>query len=99
MFKTISATAAALLALVAMSHSAFSHTPHDVEHILQDRGYSRIEFISTNPSNYMANGCRDGIRYHFHVNNYGEVTERREIGTCYGENNHRSRRFWTSPRY
>lgn len=99
MFKIISATAAALMATIAMTHAAFAHTPHEVEHILQDRGYNRIEFISTNPSKYMANACREGIRYHFHVNNYGDVTERREIGACYGENNHRWRRFWTSRRY
>ena len=99
MLKAISKFAAVVAATAAMGQTAMAHTPHEVEHILQDHGYSRIEFISTNPSNYMANACRAGLRYHFHVNNYGEVTERREIGRCYGENRYRWHRFWTNSRY
>jgi hypothetical protein len=96
MLKTIAMTAATVGALLAMGQNAFAHNAREVEHILQDHGYSRIEFTSTNPSNYMANACRGGTRYHFHVNNYGEVTERREIGPCYNEREHGRRHFWSN---
>ena len=67
---------------------ANAHSPQDVRHLLQDRGYSNIEFLDTSPPLYMANACRDGVRYHFHVDYYGEVTERRPIGECENHEHH-----------
>lgn len=62
--------------------SVNAHTPQNVAHILRDHGYTKIEFVETNPPTYMANACKNGVRYHFHVNFYGVVTQRREIGYC-----------------
>jgi hypothetical protein len=73
------ALAAATLSTIT---SASAHSASAVQDKLERRGYSRIEFTDATPPNYMANACRDGVRYHFHVNYYGDVTERREIGSC-----------------
>ena len=70
------------LALVVSATGASAHSPHEVRHLLEDHGYSKIDFIETSPPIYMANACKEGIRYHFHVNTYGEVTERRAVGEC-----------------
>ena len=96
MLNTISITVAAIVATVTLSQAAFAHSPHDVQHMLQDRGYSQLEFTSTNPSNYMVDACRAGRRYHVHVNYYGEVTERSDIGRCFAERGLPRRHFWTN---
>ena len=96
MFKNISIAATAIAATVALSQAACAHSPHDVQHMLQDRGYSQLEFTSTDPSNYMVNACRAGRRHHVHVNYYGEVTERRDIGPCYAEPDLPRRHGWTN---
>lgn len=83
------ATAAALIVVGASTASA--HTAGDVFDRLQARGYTNIQFTDSIGPNYMANACRDGIRYHFHVNNYGDVTQRRDIGDC-------GRRAWRDRR-
>jgi hypothetical protein len=73
---------ASLLTLASQVTSASAHSPQDVVHILRERGYSNINFLDATPPNYMANACREGVRYHFHVNYYGDVTQRRPIGQC-----------------
>ncbi len=79
----IAALAGALAAAtIATSGVASAHSPDEIVDILQDRGYSRIDLVDPTPPNYMANACRNGVRYHFHVSFYGNVTERREIGSC-----------------
>ena len=95
--RVLIATAAAT---VSLASTASAHTPHDVVHKLQEHGYSRIEFVNSTPPNYMANACRNGTRYHFHVDYYGQVTERREIGSCgyrhgdgYGNDSNRRHRW------
>jgi hypothetical protein len=82
MTKSIILAGAIAAAALASATTANAHSAGDVEEILQDHGYSRIQFTDTNPSNYMVNACKGDTRYHFHVNNRGEVTERREIGSC-----------------
>lgn len=78
--------------LLIESQVAAAHSPHEVSHLLQDRGYTAVEIVDQTPPNYMANACRDGISYHFHVDYYGEVTQRRQIGYCdevgYGRGRH-----------
>jgi hypothetical protein len=82
MSKSIILAGAVAAAALASATAASAHSAGEVEEILENHGYSRIQFTSTNPQNYMANACKDGVRYHFHGNNYGQVTERREIGSC-----------------
>jgi hypothetical protein len=77
---TFAGAIAAVTLLTATAASA--HSADQVEQILENHGYSRIDFVDATPPNYMANACKNGVRYHFHVNYYGEVTERREVGSC-----------------
>jgi hypothetical protein len=84
MSKVVHLAGAVAAVVLIQVTAANAHSPHDVVHILRDHGYTEIEFVDPSPPNYMANACRDGIRYHFHVDYYGEVTERREIGYCGG---------------
>lgn len=90
----MSLTAGALVAtMLASVTAANAHTPQEVRHMLQQRGYYQIHFVDTNPRHYQVNACNDGRRFHFHVNFYGEVTERDSVGRC--------RRFggWWRPSY
>lgn len=82
MTKSLILAGAIAAAALASATAANAHSAGEVEEILQNHGYSRIQFTSTNPQNYMANACKGGVQYHFHVNNYGDVTQRREIGEC-----------------
>ena len=79
-FATFAGAIAA--ATLINSTAASAHSADEVLEILENHGYSRIEFVDATPPNYMANACKNGVRYHFHVNYYGNVTERREIGSC-----------------
>ena len=84
MMKTATFAGAVAAATLITATAASAHTPNEIVDILQERGYSRIEFTDASPPNYMANACRSGVRYHFHVSFYGDVTERREVGSCGG---------------
>ena len=86
---------AAAAAPLVLPTIASAHSPNEIADLLRDNGYTRIDFVESNPPNYMANACHDGVRYHFHVNYRGEVTERRQIGDCEGRDHHRR---WDSPR-
>lgn len=82
MTRIVTLAGAVAAATFVTATAASAHTPNEIVDILQERGYSRIEFTDARPPNYMANACRDGVRYHFHVSFYGDVTERREVGSC-----------------
>lgn len=82
MTKSVTLAGVAAAATLITATAASAHSASAVQDKLERNGYSRIEFTDANPPNYMANACRDGVRYHFHVNYYGQVTERREIGSC-----------------
>ncbi len=82
MTKIATFAGAIAAASIFAASAASAHTPDEIVDILQDHGYSRIDFVDSTPPNYMANACKNGVRYHFHVNYYGNVTERREIGSC-----------------
>ena len=88
MSKSATLLGAIAAATLTSATVANAHSPHDVVHLLQDDGYSQIEFVDPNPPNYMANACKDGVRYHFHVDYYGQVTERSEIGSCESARRH-----------
>ena len=82
MTKIATFAGAVAAATLITATAASAHSASAVQDKLERHGYSRIEFTDARPPNYMANACRDGVRYHFHVNYYGDVTERREIGSC-----------------
>lgn len=82
MIRIATFTGAVAAATLSSITAASAHTPNEIVDILQEHGYSRIEFTDASPPNYMANACRNGVRYHFHVSFYGDVTERSEVGSC-----------------
>ena len=97
MFKTTLAAAAVLSATLAAP--AFAHTPGEVHHQLRHRGYYNINFIVAHPPQYQVNACRDGGRFHLHINFYGDVTERSYIGRCHRYDADYGRRYEGYRRY
>lgn len=91
MMKTATFAGALAAATMITATAASAHTPDEIVDILQERGYSRIEFTDASPPNYMASACRNGVRYHFHVSFYGDVSERREVGSCGGRHHYGDR--------
>lgn len=83
----------AVLASVALTSIASAHTPHDVRHKLQDRGYYNINFTDRVLPTYQLNACKRHKRFHLHVNYYGEVTRRRRIGWCGRHRSHVRKRY------
>ena len=81
----------AAISLLAVA-PASAHTPHKVRHMLQDRGYYRIQFTDRVLPTFQVNACRRGMRFHLHVNYYGEVTRYDRIGWC--KHRRHSRQFY-----
>ena len=79
------------------------HSLYDAKHTLYGLGYYdvRVERASLP---YSFNACKRGVRYHIHVNYYGDLVQVDEVGSCrgyddYGDDygyRHRRHRY---PRY
>lgn len=57
---------------------------HNVERVrreLTEQGFEQLEFQRTKPP-FKIDACRDGDRYHLHVDYYGKITEKIAIGSC-----------------
>ncbi|MEO0618032.1 MAG: hypothetical protein AAFZ01_02000 [Pseudomonadota bacterium] len=54
----------------------------EAEKQLQDEGYRRINITEQGDIPYIAIACRDGERIRLRINKFGEVTGRRELGSC-----------------
>jgi tetratricopeptide (TPR) repeat protein len=57
---------------------------HGVERVrreLREQGFEQLEFQKTKPP-FKLDACRDGERYHLHVDYYGKITEKTAIGPC-----------------
>ena len=74
--------ALSFLTLTVLPVSA--HEPSQVRYELGQRGYYDIQFIVAEPPQFQVNACRDGERFHLHVDFYGHVTERSRVGRCRG---------------
>jgi hypothetical protein len=81
------------------------HTLYEAKHTLYGLGYYdvRVERASLP---YSFNACKRGVRYHIHVDYYGDLVQVDEVGSCreygYDDNGddygYRSRRY-RYPRY
>jgi hypothetical protein len=77
----------ALCAAVAIGVVGFAASPanaHDADQVryeLHQRGYYNVRFLVPEPP-FQVNACRDGVRFHLHVDYYGRVTERVGVGPC-----------------
>jgi hypothetical protein len=79
--------AVGLTALALGAPRADAHSLYEAEDTLYGLGYYdvRVERASLP---YSFNACKRGIRYHIHVNWYGDLVQVDEIGTC-GEDGYR----------
>lgn len=79
-------SAAAVLVLLALGWvaPAYAHGVERVRRELTEQGYTQLEFQRTKPP-FKLDACRDGQRYHLHVDFYGKFTEETLLGPCDGE--------------
>lgn len=77
--------AAGALVVFALGGSApaYAHGVERVRRELTEQGYEQLEFQRTKPP-FKLDACRDGQRYHLHVDFYGKLTEQTLLGPCNG---------------
>src|SRR5262245_33338686 len=73
----------ALALLIFGAGSASAHSVSEAIQTLYEHGYRdvRVERASLP---YSLNGCKRGVRYHVHVDYYGDLVQVDEHGPCYG---------------
>lgn len=59
------------------------HSVDAAEHTLHRRGYYDIR-LERPTLPYSFNACKRGVRYHIHMNYYGDLTQVDAIGRCHG---------------
>ena len=59
------------------------HSLHEARHSLRDLGYYDIE-VERASLPYSFRACKRGVRYHIHVNYYGDLVQVDELGRCRG---------------
>jgi len=68
------------------------HSVYEAEESLLRRGYYDVRLERASLP-YSFNGCKRGVRYHIHVDYYGDLVQVDPIGPCggngYGYNGHR----------
>src|SRR5262244_4456751 len=62
------------------------HTVYEAEETLQRRGYYDVRLERASLP-YSFNACKRGVRYHIHVDYYGDLVEVDAMGACYGSGN------------
>jgi len=75
--------AAGALILVALDglNSAYAHNVERVRRELTAQGFEQLEFQRTKAP-FKLDACRDGEKFHLHVDYYGKVMEQTPIGSC-----------------
>jgi hypothetical protein len=83
MALTRASFAAGVLVFVALNGAtpAWAHNVERVRRELLEQGYEQLEFQRTKPP-FKLDACRDGEKFHLHVDYYGKVTEQTPIGPC-----------------
>ena len=82
MLKSISTSLAAAAAVALfLPVTANAHDSRQLRYELREQGYTQLQFI-VDEAPFQVNACRDGQRYHLHVDWYGHITERAPIGQC-----------------
>ena len=69
------------------------HSLYEAKHSLRDLGYYDIE-VERASLPYSFHACKRGVRYHIHVNYYGDLVQVDELGQCgdYGNGDYGYRR-------
>ncbi len=92
MLKSVLASGIVSLGAISWTTAVSAHDASQVQYELRERGYYQIEFL-TDEAPFQVNACRDGERYHLHVDWYGQIRERVRIGSCQ-EQWSRGRRYY-----
>ena len=92
MSKALLAFASLSLGAVTFATRASAHDASQVRYELQNRGFYQIQFIE-DEAPFQVNACRDGERFHLHVDWYGRITEQSPLGPC----RESWRRVWRRP--
>ena len=76
------------------------HSLHEAKHSLRDLGYYDIQ-VERASLPYSFHACKRGVRYHIHVNYYGDLAQVDELGRCrdYGDEDYSYRGRSRYPRY
>ncbi len=88
--RKILVTTSALSLFGLATLPAAAHEADQVRHELRLRGFYDIRFLVAEAPDFQANACRDGERFHLHMDYYGRITERAPIGPCRAEWSDRS---------
>jgi hypothetical protein len=59
------------------------HSLYEAKHSLRDLGYYDIE-VERASLPYSFRACKRGVRFHIHVNYYGDLVQVDELGRCHG---------------
>lgn len=81
MLKSILPSIGIAAAAMVLPMTADAHDSSQVRYELRQQGYTQLQFI-VDEAPFQVNACRDGERYHLHVNWYGNITERARVGEC-----------------
>lgn len=75
------AVEAVIFVAFAWAAPVWAHNTEEVRRALREQGYDQLEFSRTKPP-FKLDACRDGERFHLHVDYYGKVVEQTSIGSC-----------------
>ena len=72
------------------------HSLYEARHSLADSGYYDIQTERASlPYSFLA--CKRGVRYHLHVDYYGDIVQADQIGRCRGGYEYGSRDYGNRP--
>src|SRR5262249_6862182 len=77
---------AAVTAIAAGASAAQAHSLYEAKDSLYGLGYYDVQ-VERASLPYSFNACKRGVRYHIHVNWYGDLVQVDELGPCgdYGD--------------
>ena len=81
--RASSAASALVFLALGWAAPAYAHGVERVRRELTEQGFEQLEFQRTRPP-FKLDACRDGQRYHLHVDYYGKLTEQTLVGPCAG---------------
>ena len=76
----------ALAFLIFGVGSAGAHSVYEAKQTLYQHGYHDV-VIERATLPYSFNACKRGVRYHIHVDYYGDLVQVDPVGRCYGYGN------------
>lgn len=84
-------TAVGLATLAFSASAAKAHSLGEAEDTLYGLGYYEVR-IERATLPYSFNACKRGVRYHIHINWYGDLVQVDEVGSC-GDERYRGDRY------